>query len=323
MDTEIIQLALQNAKRYIPPDRETIYQRDWENQHSICTMEHGKLIYSDRTSYTIADEFHKDRRNIVKHFIETYVFPEEAYSCKLPFDINMHDFVATSMNNDQYPHSILNASLVEEDTHNIPIPDFYAMQGYHGSILETDPMPTFHKVNELYFIGTSTGNHLPYLNQRIKLCQFAQPYSWIHSYLSQVVQVTEYDLYHYDPTYQNYIHPHVFPRYQKMYRHLISVDGNTAAWDRVPWIMASNSVLWKCESKHMCWYYPLLKPWNHYIPFEIETLETTWNYRKHDIPLCTNIVYQANQFVQDVLHIEKHALYMRTLLEEIKYLYEP
>ena len=104
---------------------------------------------------------------------------------------------------------------------------------------------------------------------------------------------------------------------QLKYRHLVVVDGNTACWDRLPWILASRSVCWKMESPHQCWYYPFLKPWVHYIPFTLETLEETWYRVKDDTKLQKEIVQNANQFYQTYLTRQAHGLYLATLLQEI------
>ncbi len=50
------------------------------------------------------------------------------------------------------------------------------------------------------------------------------------------------------------------------YKYLISVDGNTCSWERVPWIMLSNSALVKQETQNIEWFYSALKPYVHYIP---------------------------------------------------------
>lgn len=53
-----------------------------------------------------------------------------------------------------------------------------------------------------------------------------------------------------------------------IYKYLISIDGHTTSWHRVPWILLSNSVLLKQETNVINWYYPALKPYVHYIPLK-------------------------------------------------------
>jgi hypothetical protein len=52
------------------------------------------------------------------------------------------------------------------------------------------------------------------------------------------------------------------------YKYLISVDGNTAAWQRVPWIMLSGSVPLLVDSSIESWFSSDIKPWIHYVPIK-------------------------------------------------------
>jgi hypothetical protein len=52
------------------------------------------------------------------------------------------------------------------------------------------------------------------------------------------------------------------------YKYLISVDGSTAAWLRVPWILLSNSVLLKQETAYTQIFYVALEPYVNYIPLK-------------------------------------------------------
>lgn len=52
------------------------------------------------------------------------------------------------------------------------------------------------------------------------------------------------------------------------YKYLISIDGNTAAWQRVPWILNSGSVLLLVETDIEEWFYEDLIPYFHYIPIK-------------------------------------------------------
>ena len=50
------------------------------------------------------------------------------------------------------------------------------------------------------------------------------------------------------------------------YKYQISIDGITAAWQRVPWIMLSGSVLLFVDTNTEEWFYKDIKPWVHYVP---------------------------------------------------------
>ena len=48
-------------------------------------------------------------------------------------------------------------------------------------------------------------------------------------------------------------------------KYILSVDGWTAAWGRVPWILCSNSVLVKHKATSVQWFYSEMKEGEHYI----------------------------------------------------------
>ena len=54
-------------------------------------------------------------------------------------------------------------------------------------------------------------------------------------------------------------HEHIANKY------LLSVDGWTSAWGRVPWILNSNSVLVKQKATTVQWFYSEMKEGEHYI----------------------------------------------------------
>ena len=95
---------------------------------------------------------------------------------------------------------------------------------------------------------------------------------------------------------------------QLEYKYIISIDGNTCAWNRPVWVLKSKSILLMHSSEHKCWYYDYLLPNVHYVPFEYDTdIEQL-------IKLPHDVVENANQFADDFLTYDKHKLYMGHLL---------
>jgi hypothetical protein len=299
------ELALHVAKKYRPPESEECWSRDWINQHAIFTIENGKVRYKETTKCTFQENFGKYRRDIVKQFIDSVGLTN---TFKMPFDMSLHDFVGEQMNTDEFPHSILGASLLENDRTNVMIPDFYAMKNYDGKLDDPDLMIHRHKVDRLLFIGSTTGNPDPYKNTRIQFCTWARNHTWVDAYISDVQQMQ------YSSVLDHLMHVPISPRFQKMYKHIANIDGNTAAWDRIPWVLRSNSTLWKYESPHQCWYYPLMKPWTHYVPFTLDTLEKTWSERD------VRTIYKPST---EFLNFETQKEYCRLVFEHIKDLKEP
>jgi len=80
------------------------------------------------------------------------------------------------------------------------------------------------------------------------------------------------------------------------FKYLISVDGWTAAWMRVPWILATNSVLLKQESLKVEWFDYALKPYVHYYPVrrDLSDLLDAIDYLEKHQELAQEIVRNAN-----------------------------
>ena len=115
------------------------------------------------------------------------------------------------------------------------------------------------------------------------------------------------------PTYKNFIHSKISVANQLENKFIITIDGNTAAWDRLVWILNSNSVCLKKKSDHHCWYYDFLENGKHYIEFDefdqIEKIMDTITTEQ-----CLEIIKNANAFVKEFLTYDKHLAYMGHLL---------
>ena len=96
------------------------------------------------------------------------------------------------------------------------------------------------------------------------------------------------------------------------YKYLASIDGNTSAWKRVPWIMASNSVLVKQETDTMQWFYPAIKPYTHYVPLKenLSDIFEQLEWMKNNDSKVKQISINAQNFVKNELmpkNIQAHA----------------
>ena len=115
------------------------------------------------------------------------------------------------------------------------------------------------------------------------------------------------------PNYELFKSNHIDINTQLKYKYVINVDGNTVAWDRVPWILNSKSVLLKKKSSHKNWYYDFLIKNEHYIEFDDDSeLENIINNTSDTE--CKRIIDNANNFVKNYLHEISHLTYMSKLL---------
>ena len=305
----VIECARRAAARFRAPSAKAT-RRDKDNQHAIFQGARSwspiSAAADDHADH--AAHFHAEVRDLVQRYLAHVTNP---HATPPLLDILLHDFVGIQHVTPEYPHSVLGFSKDVRDAVNICIPDRYAMMGYRGMLDIPDPVPLDSKRNVMLCIGSSTGTLDPATNQRLRVCEFAASREYLRAHISEIVNLDPRDV----PA--PYLHePMTIPE-QHAFRHLLVVDGNTACWDRLPWILASGSVCWKLDSSHECWYYPLLTPWVHYIPCSLETLDATWALVSQDIELQRRIVRRATEFARTVLSHESHALYTRTLLDTI------
>lgn len=102
------------------------------------------------------------------------------------------------------------------------------------------------------------------------------------------------------------------------YKYLISIDGNTCAWLRVPWIMLSNSVLLKQESKKIEIFYAGMKPYVHYVPVseDISDVFEKLRWLQHHDAEAKAISENATKFVEANLTQDDIDEYLAIILNE-------
>ena len=107
---------------------------------------------------------------------------------------------------------------------------------------------------------------------------------------------------HFDIGFTPFMDYHTFTSY----KYIINVDGYGASFDGSIWKLRSSSlVIWITdESSNMyCiqWYFPLLKPFIHYVPSSIDKLEDTFLWCESHPSECINIIKNANLLIKDIL----------------------
>lgn len=102
------------------------------------------------------------------------------------------------------------------------------------------------------------------------------------------------------------------------YKYLISVDGNTCAWARVPWIMLSNSVLLKQETELTQFFYPAMQPYIHYVPLkkDLSDLFEKLAWLKDNDAQAMKISNNATNFIKQNLMPEDLDDYLAIILAQ-------
>lgn len=103
------------------------------------------------------------------------------------------------------------------------------------------------------------------------------------------------------------------------YKFLIDVDGNTCSWQRMYWILLSNSLLLKQVTNNIEWYYGILKPYEHYIPVkeDLSDLLEKIDWAKSNDINAQRIAENATELARKNLNEEMIYLYLYLVL--VKY----
>src|SRR5262249_18474101 len=95
--------------------------------------------------------------------------------------------------------------------------------------------------------------------------------------------------------------------------------GNTCSWQRMYWTLLSNSVLLKQTTENIEWYYGVLQPYKHYIPFkkDLSDLVEKIQWARRNDNTAKKIAQRATVFAQKNLSEEMIYLYLYWVI--IKY----
>ncbi len=247
----------------------------------------------------------KNPEKYVLRFIREVVakYPKEI---RITINIGLEDVYYTD-------HGLFSFSNYNKSSLNILIPDTYAMLKYFRRLNQIDHLEFNAKKHQAIFIGSTTGSFDPMQNDRLQLCNYFLNNERVKCYINNICQMPESAIATVFPVYKNFIHSKMSIATQLENKFIITVDGNTAAWDRLVWILNSNSVCLKKKSDHKCWYYDFLENGKHYIEFEefdqIEKIMDTITTEQ-----CIEIIKNANAFVKEFLTYDKHLAYMGHLL---------
>ena len=245
-----------------------------------------------------------DRQNKTFAFIKSLTLHPKI---NIKINVGLHDCYYKNL------HIMVFSLNKHADNQNILIPDYYAMCNYGKKLNINDKNIFESKMNQAIFIGSSTGSVNPRNNERLKLCNKYVSNTDIKCYINNFCQMNNEDIQKVFPNYMRFKSANISIDEQLKYKYIITVDGNTCTWDRLPWILNSNSLCLKKKSNNKCWYYDFLVNNEHFIEFnndeEIEQIIKTVS-----IDNCKRITNNANKFVKNYLKKNFHEIYMAELI---------
>lgn len=218
-------------------------------------------------NFTISREFSKytvhagnfehhpnaDRMQMLAYYLLHNVCPNIIGDVSGLFQIELHDVYDP-------PKTDFSNTLVwskyKTDQHVILLPDLYHMCDYFGklNVNLSDDKPYSQKKDKVCFFGSSTGSTIIPLNERVTGCTWgSHNFDIADFFITRKVQMLDSTI-----IARNIMTSEVPLSKIFDYKFCCDIKGNTNCWDRVPIIMASNSLLLRMPCEFMSFYEPLV-----------------------------------------------------------------
>lgn len=137
----------------------------------------------------------------------------------------------------------------------IPDPHIFKYQNFK------DDISFENKLDKIIFVGSDTGIlEDDLLNERIRFAHRSIELDNVYAKISNFVHFNTNMLKDVNINIQDIQSNFISILEQLKYKYILNISGNTASWDRIPWVMKSNSYLLSLDS--ICdqynWYYPYI-----------------------------------------------------------------
>jgi hypothetical protein len=301
----------------------------------------NKAICTNKESITLADQ----RATVYEKYI-TYLI--EKYNIKFHNDAHfLFDLSSACPKRTIYKDidNILLSSHIPNtiNLHCVPFTDCHYLHPhyakYYKSEVKYSETPFANKINKIIWRGNSYPTLRPeenmydpntykisgnkeWCNLRLDLCRkyFNNPNMDLGFH-----ETTDAE---WKRPYQEFLKDKMDPKEMSEYKYILDVCGSGATCEATIWKLQSGSVLiWLVDNifyKHNqplwnAWYTPLLKPFEHYVPANLENLEEMFYWCENHQEECIRISNNAKKIISDILEIWEEAnAYILQKMSEIK-----
>jgi hypothetical protein len=306
----ILNLAKKNSKL-----AELVSEYDYYN---TSLTDETLFIKFEENNITFSNENYL-RKEMIKNIFNNEIKDLLNIKKKFILKINLHD--------NSHLEGVLTFGTKVNNHKSVLIPDLYQMTNYNESIIygKNDNLDFNNKINKIIFCGSSTGSTYLNLNQRVNNCIWSLKNNWAKENtifkITNIVQINNIQLSNYtiknDIQLKDIMSKNISIKEQLNYKYILSIDGNTWAWDRPIWIMSSNSLFLKYDSDNIGWYYPFLKEGIHYVSVNENNMEKKYNFFENNSNQSIEIIKNSKKFVKNYCSEESWKFYLKNLLENI------
>jgi hypothetical protein len=306
----ILDIVKKNAKKVIYISEDEYLNNNLTDENIYIKFKKDNTIEYTNNNYI--------RKKLLINALNDKILPNISIKNNFIINVNMHDI---------YDKSGTLTFGSKSNSESILIPDIYQMYNYEDTIKKDfyDNIDFKDKINKIIFGGSTTGDINIKLNERINTCIWSNINSWAikNTYfkITNIVQIPKDKLYIYTKKYklniESILSNNISIEQQLKYKYILSIDGNTWAWDRPIWIMSSNSLFFKYNSNNIGWYYDFLKEDVHYVAVNTGNMEKKYNFFENNTNQALDIINNSKKFVKDYCSEEAWTFYLKSLLEEI------
>lgn len=312
----VIYLAQSNGKNFVPlredelEDVRVPYFQVLKDVNGVCGYSINKFNYKNHDN--------APRMDYYCNYLLNKVFPNVNRGCDISgyYPIELHDSYTYLCNNKDY-NNVLVFSKFKKDVDPVLLPDPFMIGNYGGRMDLQDPYKWNAKpLNKVGFYGVTTGHTDPLKNQRLTVSKWGlDNESFCDFYITRVVQMDVADVVKAYPRFAEMSRPFTSQENQYKYRFLMSIDGNTCSYDRMCWIMKSNSLLFKYASDEYLWYYPLVHEGVHYIGVNMDNMKSKYEFCLQNPEYCRFVINNAQKFTSTFATPISTLLYTTYLFE--------
>lgn len=103
------------------------------------------------------------------------------------------------------------------------------------------------------------------------------------------------------------------------YKYILDIDGNASTWDATAWKLNSGSVILKCESNWVQWFYDDYKPWVNYIPIadDFSDLQEKFLWCETHQPECEVLTARNKELFQKIYRIQNVIKYTESVIDKL------
>ena len=216
---------------------------------------------------------------------------------------------------DSYPYPVL-AFSKSKNSNAILIPNYYLMNGdVKNCINEVFKLNMIPNKNNIYFRGINTGRS----NDRLKLCIYSIKKPFMDCKISPKIinkdKIDKKDLSKLDRILDSNF---IKKKLQLDNKYLLSMDGNGTSYDRFIWILFSNSLCLKFDSDLIEFFYSDLKPFEHYVPININNIDYTYKWIQENPTKVQQIIKNSTDFISNIINQDYLFDYTFNLLNDLK-----